>query len=251
MTLADLDPAADGQPHQTLLDIVYPVKPGDNNAELRYSLRTVEVNYPHADIWIVGHKPGWLKGVNFIPGNDHPHPAAIYHNILAACRHPDVPDRFVVFNDDFYVTEPVTEIPVLYRGRLLDHLKLPRVRSHYNSWWAKSLHTTKIVLQALGYVDPLSYELHAPLPVDKEAMRDTLERFAHVEPDNPPQWRTLYGNLHNIGGVEHRDCKAFKRGDVHVPFHSTDDNSWRYFAAYFSANFPDPSQYEVLGAHAG
>lgn len=228
------------------LDILYPVRPGDDNDELRWSLRTVERNYPHGQIWVVGHRPPWLQGVNFIPGNSRPYRQAnLYHNILAACEHPDTPQQMVVFNDDFFITEPVQRPQVYYRGSLREHLGLPRIRGNPYGWWATSLQITNQVLLEQGSRSPLSYELHVPLPIDTVEMADTLRRFAHVSPENPPQWRTLYGNLHHLPGVRRGDCKVTYPGEVQAPYHSTSDRSWRaHFASIFQDLYPDPSRYE-------
>lgn len=230
-----------------LLDIVYPVRAGDDNDELRYSLRTIEANFPHGEVWIVGHRPPWLTGVQHIPGNGQQHRHAnVYHNVLTACAHPDIPERFAIFNDDFYITEHVAEIPTLYRGTLAAHLELQeRLRINFGQWWPRSLFATMIALQTAGHREPLSYELHAPFVVDKAAMAETLQRFAGVQPENPPQWRSLYGNMHNIGGEIGEDPKMTRPGPVKTPFHSTDDGSWRrYFQSYYRERFPEPSRYE-------
>lgn len=232
-------------PVTKLLDVVYPVRPGDSNAELQYSLRALEANFPHATVWIVGYKPAWVTNVEYLPGNDQSSPRAnLYWNILNACRLPDLSDDIVLMNDDFHLTAPVQEIPVVYRGLLRDHIGLPRVQRGA-AWWRESLQTTLTCLQAHGIAEPLSYELHTPFVVKKQLMAETLELFQHVTPDNPPQWRSLYGNLHQIGGEPHADGKAYRPGPVSVPFHSTDDASWRYFAPHFRKTFPDRCRYEV------
>lgn len=230
-----------------MFDIVYPVRPGDVNEELRYSLRSLETHYPdHGQVWVVGHCPPWLTGVEVIPGgNASANPRSnVYRNILAACQHGDVAEDVLVFNDDFFLTAPVEEFVVGYRCSLAEHLRLPRLRMNPQSWWRESLTTTQVCLQAVGYEDPLSYELHVPLPIRKSAMCETLERFAAITPDNPPQWRSLYGNLHVTDPVKMSDSKVFRNAPVRSPFHSTTDLSWRHFRAAFAARFPTPSRYE-------
>lgn len=229
----------------TVLDVVYPVRGGDNNPELRWSLRSLEQNFPHATVWLVGYQPSWVTGVEFIRGNHRALRANIYFNLLEACRTKGVGDRFVVMNDDFFVTAPVTEIPVLYRSTLVEHLALPKVVARSQHWWSRSLHTTLSVLQAEGFEVPLSYELHTPFVADKALMRDTLERFALVDQANPPQWRTLYGNINQIGGRQGFDGKCYRPGPIQVPFHSTDDSSFRHFHVQLAEAFPEPSRYET------
>ena len=226
------------------MDVVYPVRPGDSNEELRFSLRSLS-NLIHGDVWIVGYKPSWVTNVEFIEGNLGPTGHAnVYQNILLACRHPDVSENLIVMNDDFFITEPISEIPDSYRSTLQQHLDLPKVRSARQSWWHKSLVTTQVCLSAVGYDDPLSYELHVPMPVNKTLMRETLERFDQVAPANPPQWRTLYGALHITDPVRLPDSKAFRAGAVGKPYHSTTDLSWPRYRTQFAALFPEPSAYE-------
>ena len=227
-------------------DIVYPVRPGDKNDELRFSLRCLEANYPnHGQVWIVGSKPSWLINVQFIKGNEGKTEAAnVYHNILKAVVNTDVSTQLVLMNDDFFITQPVDEIPVLYRGTLKAHLKLNSVARAPNNRWAQSLRTTQLMLQTLGFLTPISYELHVPMPVDRELMAETLGRFTHITPDIPPQWRSLYGNINHIGGQEAPDCKAYGGREISKPFHSTNDASWRHYIRTFTNAYPQPSRYE-------
>lgn len=224
--------------------VLIPVRPGNDNNELRFSLRSIQANLPHTAVWVVGYQPNWLTNVGFIPGNTQPHSKAnIYRNLLAACEHPDTPDDLIVFNDDFFVTEPVETPTVHYRSTLQEHIDFPRVQ-RTKGWWWQSLTTTQICLQALGHTDPLSYELHIPLPIQKQAMADTLNWFKDIQPHNPPQWRTLYGVINDIGGTPHPDPKAYRHGPIGVPYHSTTDTSFRQFYQHFAAQFPNPSRYE-------
>lgn len=229
-----------------LADIVYPVRDGDRNEELRFSLRSLEVNYPsHGQVWIVGFKPSWLINVQHIPGNGgRTENANVYHNILRAMQNTDVAENVIMMNDDFFITTPMTEIPVLFRGTLRAHLKLNSVARQPNNKWAQSLRTTRIVLQALGFIEPLSYELHVPLPVRRQAMAETLARFTHITPEAPPQWRSLYGNINQIGGTVGVDCKTYSSAAMRVPYHSTTDSSFKYYRTKFMEMFPRPSRYE-------
>lgn len=230
------------------MDIVCPVRPGDQNDSLRYAIRSWTANLTFDRIWIVGHKPSWLTNVESIPGNrcasGH---ANVYDNIRLASEHPDVSDEFLAMNDDFFVTAPATP-QVFYRCTLDEHLNIPRVKR--GGWWKDSLETTRICLQAHGIAEPLSYELHVPLPVDKAAMAQTVEQFQYVTPDNPPQWRSLYGNLHQSGGTQRADVKTYQSGPLKQPYHSTSPRSFPAYADALQAMFPEPSQYEQVAAAA-
>lgn len=224
------------------MDIVCPVRPGDNNPELRLAIRSWEANLTFDRIWIVGHKPSWLTEVEFIPGNlaDNGH-ANVYTNMLIASQHPDVSDTYLALNDDIFVTAPTTP-KVAYRCTIAEHLEIPRVKR--GGWWKDSLETTLVCLQANGIPDPLSYELHVPLPVNKAKMAQTLERFKYVTPANPPQWRTLYGVFNKIGGRRRQDVKAYHGGEISKPYLSTEPKSFREFQGWLESMFPQPSRYE-------
>lgn len=226
------------------MHIVYPVRPGETNEELRFSLRSLR-NYPAADaVWIVGFCPSWVTGVEVIAGNASASPRTnVYQNLLSAMRHPDVAEDVVVFNDDFFVTAPVTEVQTFHRGTLDSHLSLPSIRAS-SSWWSETLRLTRTVLLEAGVFEPLSFEVHMPMPFQKSLMVETMERFAGVNPVNPPQWRSLYGNLHVDRVVQVEDCKATRSGPIRTPFHSTSDLSWRMYAKQMRELFPEPCQFE-------
>jgi len=225
---------------------VYPVRPGDSNDELRFSLRSL-VNVPHGRVWMVGYKPSWVRGVEFIEGGntDMPAPRAnLYNNLILACQHPGISDQVLIMNDDFYFIGPTRRVPVLFRGSLAEQVATVTQRGGVKGWWQESLMATQRCLAAAGYPDAVSYELHTPFPCDRGALADTLQRFAGVSPYNPPQWRTLYGNVRQAGGVVGPDVKSLRPGPIHRPYHSTDDASWRYFRIRMMEMFPQPSPYE-------
>lgn len=229
----------------TTPDVVYPVRPGESNEELKFSLRSLR-NIPHGRVWVVGYKPAWVRGVEFIKGNDARWSRAnLWRNLTLACDHPDVAEDIIIMNDDMFVVGPVDRVPTLHRGPLSAQVGTVLRKSGTKGWWQESLATTLAVLRADGHDEPTSYELHTPFPCSKVAMGDTLACYAHVTPHNPPQWRTLHGVRHGIGGtVAAHDCKAVRPGPINRPFHSTDDLSWRYFRARFLRLFPDLSPYE-------
>lgn len=228
------------------MHLVYIVRPG-RNEELRFSLRSVAANLPVESVTIVGDPPGWVTGCRVLPGNRyHTKVRNVYDNVRIAAEDPQVPAEFVLMNDDFYVLEPVTTIPTLHRGPLAAH----RDRLHpHRTWWTVSLDATIAFLRDRGFENPLSYELHTPMPVVKEKMAAVLSTAADYQPDNPPQWRTIYGNLAGIGGELARDAKiaqpdrpARERGT----FLSTDDGAFALeVVAELRERFPEPSPYEA------
>lgn len=226
------------------MHLVYIVRPGQNE-ELRYSIRSAVTNLPVQSLTIVGGAPGWVRGARHIPGNRHrSKPMNVLDNIRLAVTDPDLPDDVVIMNDDFYIMEPCDTIPVLYREPLAQHIS--RVRSR--DWWAESLQRTATWLAEVRHTDPLSYELHTPFPMNRPLMASILDRLGDRYADNPPQWRTIYGNLAGIGGDRSADGKLSTAQGI-LPagrFVSTSDVGF-YMGAHrkLAALFPHRSPFET------
>lgn len=227
------------------LDVVYLVRPGDSNEELRHSLRSLK-NMPHRDVWFVGHLPRWVQGVEHVPGNRAPSGhQCVWDNVRLACSTKDLSDPFVMMNDDFFVTRPVDRLGVWWRQPLSEHVASLRGWSA----WRQSLVATMDWLTRQGFHHPRSFELHVPLLVRRQEMADALARAAGFSPLFPPQWRTLYGNTADIDAVQACDVKITRTDqtwDRSAPFLSTDDQSFAslHVGDCVRAMFPDPSPYE-------
>lgn len=217
-----------------MIDAVYLVRPGDSNQELRYSLRSLR-NLPHRRVWLAGYQPKWTTNVGRIPveqgENKYENSRA---NIRAACSHPDVTERFLLFNDDFFVVEPIDAIPVWHRGLLVDRLEGRRGGSYVRRMQATS--------DALG-PDALSYALHVPMEIEKGKALEVLDATT-----DEVLFRTMYGNRWNVGGIYHDDVKVAGRNDKipDGPLLSTSDGSFRQrdVGKRIRRLFPDPSPYE-------
>ncbi len=234
------------------MDAVYVVRPGNANNELRYSLRSLVENLPSVGrVWLAGHAPRWLHEIDHIAvvqrrGRNYENSSA---NLLAACEHPEVSERFVFMHDDIFIMKPLKEVPVLHRG--LVRVTAEFYRSLGSTRYLAGLEQTLELMERLD-IDPataLSYELHAPMVLEKakmaEALRLPLRLGSHIEGLHK---RTLYGNYWAVGGEESHDFKVSRK--VHWspdwPFLSTTD-------AVFSSNpvgehirrvFNSPSPYE-------
>lgn len=238
------------------MDLVYVVRPGENNEELRYSLRTVAVHLEHDRIFIVGHTPSWVAGVESLQtiqaGTKY---ANSTRNVLTACCTAEVSDPFVLMNDDFFITAPVNQVPALHRGIVIDVLTDYQARygtrigkrNHYIDGMAATLQ----LLNDMGHHDPLSYELHVPLVVHKDAMREAIE-VATTAGLEAPHKRTLYGNLAHLGGQQTRDVKVNTSSSVQMPepFVSTCDKIFRcgWIGRRIRATFNQPSPHEAQQA---
>ncbi len=153
-----------------MIDVVIPLGTGSrwNDNELRYSLRSlVKFGSNFGRIVIVGEKlPEWIENVYWIkqkPTN-YNHEHNIYENILAACEAPIVTERFLGWQDDYFLTAPINcaDYPFYYNGTLEDGIK-KRVRF---DGYAISLNNSKTVLESRGCWT-LNYDLHCPIEYTK------------------------------------------------------------------------------------
>lgn len=231
------------------MDVVYVVRPGDRNEELRYSLRSLAAHLPNAEVWIAGFHPAWVTGVNHIPTQQRSGTKwkNSTENVAAACSHPGVADRFLLFNDDMFVMAPMATVPTMHRG------PVDQVATEYDALgsgrYLQGMRDTARLLAQLGHPHPLSYELHVPLRVEKAVMAHALE--VGMAAGIPVlHKRTLYGNLARLGGVEVRDvkvCKGRPDWSPSWPFLSTDDTEFANgeVGAHIRDRFPEPCRYEV------
>jgi hypothetical protein len=217
-----------------LPDVVYLVRDGDDNDELRWSLRSL-VNLPHRTVWLAGYQPSWTAGVGRIRvRQSHSKWDNQERNLRAACDVAEVSDPFVLFNDDFFVIEPIPAVPVLHRGTVGEVIDRWRQRrDEYGRRFRKTA--------ALVGSDALCYDaIHVPMTFRKEPLRRVLTESRGA------LFRTVYGNRLQVGGRVHHDVKV--RGDrfCEGPFVSTSDATFarKQAGRRIRQMFPQPSPYE-------
>ncbi len=239
------------------MDIVYIVGTGSvwQNNELRYSLRSLEQHFRYNNVVIVGHKPDWVQNVIHIPmvdGYANVH-GGKYKNVvkktIAACEDERVSKHFVLMNDDFFFLQDCTEIKPYTTG-LLQTLIEKYTKSNRNQY-GNALLRTKRILKLHGIEKPLSYAVHYPIVYEKAKflqMMNTIDWEA-----NPASWRTLYGNLFQIGSIERKDPKVNNEEDleefldIELDFLSTSDQVVLIpaFQNWIAERFPNKSHYET------
>lgn len=231
-----------------LPDIVYVVRPGDRNTELRHSLRSLR-NVPHRRVIIAGHVPSWIKGVVGVPTvQDRSKFENSTGNLKAALEHPDCGSSVLLMNDDFFVMRPIGEVPVMHRGTM-DEVEAYYVNRGSGSYLT-GLRSTRKLLRELGVRRPLSYELHIPFPIDRDRMLEAIGIGVEAGVTALHK-RSLYGNLAAIGGGQMRDVKVLQRGWAFPQkgtFLSTMPESFRsgVVGDHIRQRFPEPSKYEGL-----
>lgn len=232
--------------------LICPVRPGDNNEELRYALRSWQENLILPDgleLMTVGYKPTWLEPEHHIEGNRYKSvPLAVFDNILLASEAAkgwDAWSEAVYMNDDFFCMDPVGAVlPVRRDCTLAEHIAQFPVGA--GLWWPRSLALTASWLAEQGFPHPDSYEVHRPLPAPPAAMYEALSRWDGGMTDTVPQWRTMYGVLNKVDAHPVADVKLGLRvTGVGSPWISTSDQSWRRYGPPIRQRFQKPSRWEV------
>lgn len=235
-------------------DIVYVVGPDRHNEELRYSLRSLR-HIPHGTVWIAGYKPKWVVNVEYLPlRQDKTKYQNSTANLLAACTHPDVADRFVYMNDDFFILRPMKTVPYLHLGSVKDRVdyydrKYGHRRRGVGRYRDGMVQTSKL-LESWGHRTILSYEAHTPMLLEKHKMTEAVNRATRAARIVALHKRTLYGNLYQVGGREIRDVKVLTSAHSWGPgqtFVSSSAQSWSgKLGRRLREMFRDPSPYEEV-----
>jgi hypothetical protein len=229
------------------MDIVYICRPGENE-ELRYSIRSVVKNLSCNNLWVVGKKPSWYTG-NFInvaikDRNSKYNNARL--NLETLCSDKRISNDFILMNDDFYVMKPVTSVDYFYDQTLLEKAEYHEANVPKSSY-TKLLYNTYDKLQAMDIEEPLNYELHIPMVMNKYLLKPLLKYKNTL-------WRSMYGNMHNVGGSQTMDVKVYSPGGIRkgfdyrgkdLTFLSSMDNYFEFMKKdLLHKKFPDPSVYE-------
>lgn len=234
----------------TLADIVYVVRRGDVNEELRYSLRSL-INVDYGDVYLAGYMPSWVQGAGYVKVDSHfDKYRSSTLNLEAACLNPYVSDPFWLMNDDFFIMDRLPELPTYHRGPVTD--VIPYYLDTYpNSPYLRGMQATLDLLHRAGYDYPLSYELHIPLLVHKEPMLQAIAVGRNVRAFHK---RTFYGNLSGLGGTYSDDVKVrpgILRDWTTWPLLSTSDQIFREHevGTYIRERFSTASVYEREPLH--
>jgi hypothetical protein len=229
------------------MDLVYICRDGENE-ELRYSIRSAVNNLPYDKIWVVGGKPDWYTG-NYIEVNQG---RAKYTNarnsLKAICDSEEISESFILMNDDFYIINKVESVPYMYAGTLDDKIKQREDIFNGNTY-------TTLLRKTLGYLYRkkinvvLDYELHVPMVMEKRKLNKVLKLSG--------LWRSVYGNVFNVGGVKIRDVKVYDKKDkfyinsydinnLELDYLSSNDDSFETIKSLIlEERFPFKTTYEA------
>jgi hypothetical protein len=225
------------------VDIVYICREGDNE-ELRYSIRSAVKNLPHDNLWVVGGKPDWYKGPYIPTVQDKAYFINAKNNIRKILHSDKISDSFILMNDDFFVMNKVNSLPYMYSGLLLDKISLRENYSQGDLYTRMLLKTYSELYQRSKIKQPLDYELHVPMIFEKEKLSSVI--------GSQGLWRSMYGNIHKVGGEEFKDVKIYNKDhvlsnnfvDINSSYLSTEDKAFQDHKEWFNEKFSKPSKFE-------
>lgn len=186
------------------MDLVYIVRNGDNNPDLRYSLRSVAKFVKCDKVWIVGYKPKWVGNVEYIKVTQGPDKwQNSVNNIIAACESDDISDNFVLMNDDFFAIKPVEDLEKSCNVALgsLDE-KIAEYKK-YRSGWYNGFRYAEELLKKMNIPEPYyDYESHSPIIINKQKFLDFIHRKEIQDfmktPTKVLHKRSIYKNIYKI-----------------------------------------------------
>lgn len=225
---------------------VYLCRPG-NNEELRYSIRSVATFYPDAQIWVVGGKPDWYRG-NYIPVEQKSNAFKnVRTNLSAVIDNSQIPEDFIVMNDDFFFIKPVENIPFYVSGTLEDKIRIYEENDVITSYVTRLVDLENHCKRFRK--PPLDFEMHVPIQVNKKKLSKVVNENV--------MWRSNYGNrfatneeIEIIDDVKvypkgQYDFKNYNYLSLKYPFVSTMDTSFAEVSRdMLRKMFPSKSKYE-------
>jgi hypothetical protein len=212
------------------------------NNEIRYSIRSMTETNPVDWIGVTGPwLPSFLKDVHHTPVEIGPKKFRnLLNQLLHATMDNAVPEELILMNDDFYMRKlPMWDWTPTFLGP---------VPAKPKNHWQRTVWKTGEWLKARGIENPLSYEGHTPMPINKFKAQVTLkEMIPALDPLLAMQFRTAYGNMWQIGGKHHTNAKhrSLDAWPDDSPFLSTKGTPREDIKDFITQTWPIKSRWEV------
>lgn len=224
-------------------DIVYFVKESPQNEELRYSLRTVEQNFPFNKVWIYGGLPNGIKPDEHVYCEQVGSKWQRVRNMVRkVCDNDEITEDFWLFNDDFFILKSIRE-PVNYYDKTLEDRVAELKERHGDSVYSRLLKEL-IGLLKENDLPTNNYAVHMPMLVNRKKMAEVLDKYP-----NQPMFRALYGNYWQIGGEQKTDIKVrsfMPINYMNLDMVSSSDQTWiRPVGTFVRKRFPQKSRFEI------
>lgn len=171
-----------------------------NDTELRYCLRSIVKHLSgYGDIFLIGHKPDWVKNIIHIPATDgektYEKERNVFGKLTIAAGDIRITDDFLRMDDDHFLLSSyiADKFPFYYEGWLKDELSI----SDYK-------HTLNNTVKEIG--DKRYFDVHCPMIFNKQriwttsALHDWNVKFGYCV-------KTTYCADHYLSGSPVADLK--------------------------------------------
>lgn len=236
-----------------MFDLVYTVKDGNNNEQLKWSLRSVNKFAPeYGNVWVVGGRPDFLSNEikSIRTTQTKTSIENVGKNIIAVCKNEGVAENFILMNDDFVLTRKIDEwdLRSLSKGRLQDQYDM-----YYKTqpMYANAINNT---IELLGMIFPgmrtfENYGLHLPFVINKKRYMEIIESpfiDNYIHDKKQIMWRSLYGNMNCIDAEHVNDVKLYEDGIPNTEWISLphDYSGFKTLNEWLKNNMPEKCKYE-------
>lgn len=229
-------------------DVVYILKNDYDSEELRYSLRSVCVNFPYRKIVFVGGMPA---GIEPDIRMEHQQEGLTKwkkarSSLIKALMNEDLTENIWLFNDDFFVMDRVkaNEDINYFDGSLERRILELRRKNPAGSNYINNLDLLRAQLLNMNR-DTLSFALHVPMLINRQKALELLKRPSNIS----SMFRSYYGNYYKIDCRYMEDVKVYDLETVpDTAFVSTTDESFKKgrVGELIRTGFPKPCKYEIV-----
>jgi hypothetical protein len=236
-----------------LIDVVIPFGIGSKSAnnELRFCLRSIErFLHGYRNIYIVGAVPKWVKNVIHIPHTEgYPKAYNIYQKIRKACEQEGLSEKFILFNDDYFLIEQLEAFfyPNYYSDKALQYV---RTKSGVNPYRTLTEDTVKLFGEKFLYAD-----IHCPIVMEKSKFLQLEELYEPKKYAEGLLVKSMYLNTFAKTRILERTDpilrgphtrEQIERMELTTDMLSIHDEAINQdFISYIEAKFPDKCSFEV------
>jgi hypothetical protein len=209
------------------------IKSPDSGKELRYTLRSLKnITNWNGEVAIVGDKEAWFNDIIHIPCKKRSYSPYedVANKVMAVLQDDRIPDNYIWTSDDIYVTAK-TEVKPLHGGLIPDQVG----KGYHN----RAKLATKKWLQDKGIKNPLNYDIHVPMIINKQKRLEVHNLVKGSFRGTALFARTIYGNLYIEESEYYQDNKTKTPNLKSGLYIST-----AYYTDELDKLFPKPSKYE-------
>lgn len=229
-------------------DIIYVLKNNYDSEELKYSLRSVVMNFDFRKIVFVGGCPLDITPDIYIEDLQIGKTKweRSMHSLKKALQDDRLTENVWLFNDDFFIMDKFKSDVNFFNGSLEKRIIDLKLKNPRSSAYIRSLELLRTQLIRM-HKDTLSFALHVPFLINRSKALDLMNSNKDCQ-----MFRSLYGNYYNIPCTFMDDVKIYDKETLpEESLCSTTDESFKEgkCGEFLRRYFDKPSKYEKQDVH--